>query len=200
MFRVALLLPCCFCSAATLPNILFLLADDQGVGDVNYTQALNVQPGAGGQRYTLNPPHTPNLDALAAASGTLVLDRMYSGSPVCSPTRSSLLTGRTPDRECVFNAEGCGQQPAWACVNPEPFPGGYAANESNIFTAANAATQANMNSIHSGKVRAARRRLAHMSAALTHLFSSIPIPHSGTLEIFFPKTRKTHPLRIRSGR
>lgn len=76
-----------------------------------------------------------------------------SGSPVCSPTRSSLLTGRTPDRECVFNAEGCGQEPAWSCINPQPFPSGWAANESQIFTVANAASDAGYATLHSGKVR-----------------------------------------------
>ena len=31
------------------PNILFLLADDQGFGDIGYTSAQAVQPGAGGK-------------------------------------------------------------------------------------------------------------------------------------------------------
>ncbi len=118
---------------------------------IGYTSTQGAQPGAGGKRWTPNPPHTPNLDALARAPGTIVFDRMYSGSPVCSPTRASLLSGRTPDRECVFNAEGCGQQPAWACINPEPFPGGYAAGASNIYTAANAAKDAGYATMHTGK-------------------------------------------------
>lgn len=137
--------------AAAPPNILFILADDQGYGDIGYNEPLNVQPGAGGARYTPNPPRTPNLDALASASSTIVFDRFYSGSPVCSPTRSSLLTGRTPDRECIFNAEGCGQEPAWSCICPTPFPSGWAANESAVFTVANAAARAGYVSLHSGK-------------------------------------------------
>ena len=32
-------------------------------------------------------------------------DRFYSGSPICSPTRSSFLTGRTPWRDCIFGVE-----------------------------------------------------------------------------------------------
>lgn len=137
--------------ARAAPNILFVLADDQGFGDVGWTAPQAAQPGAGGARWVANPPRTPHLDALAAAPGTLVLDRMYAGSPVCSPTRASLLSGRTPDRECVFNAEGCGQQPAWQCVNPQPFPGGYAAGASRIFTAANAAAAAGYATLHTGK-------------------------------------------------
>jgi arylsulfatase A-like enzyme len=150
-FWVFLLLAELASAMGSPPNILFLLTDDQGFGDVGYTSSQAVQPGAGGKRWTPNPPRTPHLDALAAAPGTLVFDRMYSGSPVCSPTRASLLTGRTPDRECVFNAEGCGQEPAWSCINPEPFPGGYAAGESNIYTVANAAKDAGYAGLHTGK-------------------------------------------------
>jgi len=62
------------------PNIVFLLADDLGFKDVGYH---------GG---TIK---TPNIDKLAAA-GTR-LDQFYA-QPVCSPTRSSLMTGRYPMR------------------------------------------------------------------------------------------------------
>ena len=98
-------------------------SDDQGFGDVgfNAVPSRQYQPGAGGA-WKPNPPRTPHLDAWAGADSSIVFERAYSGSPVCSPTRSSLLTGRTPDRECVFNAEGCGQTPAWECVDPMPFP------------------------------------------------------------------------------
>ena len=110
-------------AAAPPPNILVILADDQGYGDVGFNAVPSRQhiPGAAGA-WAPNPPRTPNLDAWAADASSIVFTRAYSGSPVCSPTRSSLLTGRTPDRECVFNAEGCGQQPAWECIDPMPFP------------------------------------------------------------------------------
>lgn len=59
------------------PNFLLLITDDQGYGDL----------GAHG-----NPMvRTPNLDKLAAES---VSFRSFYVSPVCSPTRASLLTGR----------------------------------------------------------------------------------------------------------
>jgi len=66
--------------SADKPNIVFLLADDLGFKDVGYH---------GG---TIN---TPNIDKLAA-EGTR-LDQFYV-QPVCSPTRSSLMTGRYPMR------------------------------------------------------------------------------------------------------
>ena len=62
-----------------------------------------------GGRYIPNPPRTPHIDALANGPNSIVFHRFYAGSGVCSPTRSAALTGRTPDRECIFNAEGCGQ-------------------------------------------------------------------------------------------
>lgn len=66
-------------------------ADDMGQGDVGYTAARALQPGAGGSRWQLNSPQTPNLDALASSSHSIRFDSWYSGSAVCSPTRSSLL-------------------------------------------------------------------------------------------------------------
>lgn len=60
------------------PNIVFILADDLGIGDV----------GIYGQRRI----KTPNIDRLRA-EGMLFTDH-YSGSPVCAPSRASLMTGR----------------------------------------------------------------------------------------------------------
>ncbi|MCA9127369.1 MAG: arylsulfatase [Planctomycetales bacterium] len=63
----------------TLPNIVFILADDQGYGDVT----------------ALNPDSkipTPNIDRIAV-EGMKFLDG-HSSSSVCTPTRYSILTGR----------------------------------------------------------------------------------------------------------
>lgn len=67
-------------SDSARPNILFVLADDWGWGDL----ACYGHPRI----------HTPRLDALAA-QGTL-FTQFYAAAPVCSPTRASLLTGRFP--------------------------------------------------------------------------------------------------------
>ncbi|KAK6171255.1 hypothetical protein SNE40_019482 [Patella caerulea] len=45
--------------------------------------------------------HTPNLDALAAKS--LLLKQSYVQQAVCSPSRTSLLTGRRPDTTHVYD-------------------------------------------------------------------------------------------------
>ena len=70
------------------PNIILIMADDLGWSDVGFN----------GSKTAL----TPNIDAMA--SNGLVLDRFYSASPVCSPTRGSVMTGRHPHRFGVTHA------------------------------------------------------------------------------------------------
>ncbi len=63
------------------PNIVLILTDDLGFGDVGFNGS-KIQ--------------TPNLNRLAKQGMTI--DQFYSASPVCSPSRASLLTGRYPTR------------------------------------------------------------------------------------------------------
>ena len=72
-------------STADKPNIILVMADDQGWGQTGY--------------YNHPILKTPNLDAMAAAG--LRFDRFYAGGPVCSPTRATVLTGRSHDRTNV---------------------------------------------------------------------------------------------------
>jgi arylsulfatase A-like enzyme len=69
------------------PHIVLVMADDQGWGQTGY--------------YNHPLLKTPNLDAMAANG--LRFDRFYAGGPVCSPTRASVLTGRTHDRTGVYS-------------------------------------------------------------------------------------------------
>lgn len=78
----ALLPPGTAQGATTRPHIILVMADDQGWGDTGYNGHPFVK--------------TPAMDAMAKSG--LVLDRMYAAAPVCSPTRASVLTGRTPIR------------------------------------------------------------------------------------------------------
>ncbi|MHA7130859.1 arylsulfatase [Algoriphagus namhaensis] len=64
-------------ASQTPPNIIFILADDLGYGDI----------GVFGQQYI----DTPNLDRLAA-NGMIFTD-FYSGATVCAPSRSAFMTG-----------------------------------------------------------------------------------------------------------
>ena len=70
------------------PNVIIILADDLGWGDVAYNGNTVVQ--------------TPALDRLAADG--VRLDRFYAQAPSCSPTRASALTGRNGHRFGVVRA------------------------------------------------------------------------------------------------
>ncbi|HEU4476990.1 MAG TPA: sulfatase-like hydrolase/transferase [Pyrinomonadaceae bacterium] len=67
------------------PNILFILADDLGYGDLSCYGRPDYQ--------------TPNLDRLAA-QGVRFLNA-YSAAPLCTPTRCAFITGRYPARTLV---------------------------------------------------------------------------------------------------
>ncbi|MDP6359048.1 MAG: sulfatase-like hydrolase/transferase [Planctomycetota bacterium] len=69
-------------NAADQPNIVLILADDLGYGDVGCYGAPDVK--------------TPNMDQLAK-EGVCCTDG-YAAFPVCSPSRAALLTGRYPAR------------------------------------------------------------------------------------------------------
>ena len=62
------------------PNVIIIMTDDQGYGDLSCMGATDFK--------------TPNIDAVA--ENGIRFSSMYSASPVCSPSRASLLTGRYP--------------------------------------------------------------------------------------------------------
>ncbi len=73
---------------STLPNIIFIMADDLGIRDL----------GSYGSDYYL----TPNIDQLACQG--LKFTQAYTASHVCSPTRASILTGKYPHRVRITDA------------------------------------------------------------------------------------------------
>jgi arylsulfatase A-like enzyme len=82
-------------SGEQLPNIVLLMGDDHGWNETAYNGHPHL--------------HTPVLDQMAANG--LRMDRFYSASPVCSPTRGSVITGRHPNRYGTFS-------PGWS-IRPE---------------------------------------------------------------------------------
>lgn len=82
-------------SPGSLPNIVFLMSDDHGWHETGYNGHPIVQ--------------TPVLDEMASTG--LCLDSFYSGAPLCSPTRASVMTGRHPNRCGTFD-------PGWS-IRPE---------------------------------------------------------------------------------
>ena len=74
-------------SAASKPNIVFLLADDLGYGDLGCFGSPVIK--------------SPNLDKLAADG--MRLTNCYAASPNCSPARTGILTGRSPYRVGMYD-------------------------------------------------------------------------------------------------
>jgi arylsulfatase A-like enzyme len=79
--------------AARRPNVVVILTDDQGWGDLSLNGNRNLE--------------TPGIDALARA-GTQ-FDRFFV-CPVCSPTRAEFLTGRYHPRSGVFSTSAGGER------------------------------------------------------------------------------------------
>lgn len=92
------------CSAQnTKPNILLILVDDLGYNDVSYYGNKDIK--------------TPNLDALCKAG--IRFDNFYANSPVCSPTRASLMSGKYPDAVGVPGLIRYPQADNWGYLKPE---------------------------------------------------------------------------------
>src|SRR5262245_12594611 len=80
-FAICLVCPP-FLTAAAKPNMVVLLTDDLGYGDLGCFGHPRLK--------------TPHLDQLARDG--LKLTCCYAGAPVCSPSRAALFTGRNPNR------------------------------------------------------------------------------------------------------
>lgn len=65
-------------SSSQVPNIVFILADDLGYGEVGYQGQEKIK--------------TPNIDALAASG--MIFTNHYTAAPVCAPARCMFLTGK----------------------------------------------------------------------------------------------------------
>ncbi|XP_069408750.1 N-acetylgalactosamine-6-sulfatase isoform X4 [Ovis canadensis] len=72
------------------PNILLLLMDDMGWGDLGV--------------YGEPSRETPNLDQMATEG--MLFPNFYTANPLCSPSRAALLTGRLPIRSGFYTTNG----------------------------------------------------------------------------------------------
>ena len=105
--RLLSLLCCLSLCFGDRPNVVFMMADDLGYGDVQYN---------GGKATT------PHLNAMATSPHSIRLDRYYSGGPVCSPTRGTILTGRNHNRYCVWTANAGNNCDDFKCPEKKPLP------------------------------------------------------------------------------
>jgi len=107
-----LLAVCAFChalpakarvgAARARPNLLLIGVDDLGYGDLSSYGARDIK--------------TPNIDALVASG--MRFDRFYANSPVCSPTRAALLSGRYPDTVGVPGVIRTDPEDSWGFLSP----------------------------------------------------------------------------------
>ncbi|NDC55185.1 MAG: sulfatase, partial [Planctomycetia bacterium] len=74
--------------SAARPNVILMLSDDQGWNGLSVEMAPGV-PGSRGEIF-----HTPHLEKLASQG--MRFSNAYAPAPVCSPTRISIQTGRSP--------------------------------------------------------------------------------------------------------
>jgi hypothetical protein len=98
LIATSLLLPFTGITAAepSPPNLVVFLTDDTGWGDIAC--------------YGNRTVSTPNVDKLASEG--VRFTQGYSSSGVCSPSRSAILTGRTPYRNGVWKHLPPGNDPA----------------------------------------------------------------------------------------
>ncbi|MHC4401475.1 MAG: arylsulfatase [Planctomycetota bacterium] len=90
---VSAVLPTASLEAAGRPNVVVILTDDQGWGDLSLNGNKNLS--------------TPHVDSLARDGASF--DRFYV-CPVCSPTRAEFLTGRYHPRSGVYSTSAGGER------------------------------------------------------------------------------------------
>uniref|UniRef100_A0A8C6UWI4 N-acetylgalactosamine-6-sulfatase n=1 Tax=Neogobius melanostomus TaxID=47308 RepID=A0A8C6UWI4_9GOBI len=96
-------------SGAMPPNIIIMLMDDMGWGDLGVLG----QPSK----------ETPNLDAMAAQG--MLLPNFYTANPLCSPSRAALLTGRLPVRNGFYTTNAHARN----AYTPQEIVGGISGDE-----------------------------------------------------------------------
>ncbi len=90
-------------SAADRPNLLVILVDDLGYGDLGCYGAEDLR--------------TPHIDGLFAQS--IRMDEFYANCPVCSPTRAALLSGRYQDMVGVPGVVRTHPEDNWGHLAPD---------------------------------------------------------------------------------
>ncbi|XP_069981768.1 N-acetylgalactosamine-6-sulfatase [Penaeus vannamei] len=110
LFLFSIVLPCLGRSHnVTRPNIVIMLMDDMGWGDLG----INGEPSR----------ETPNIDLLAREG--MSATAMYTAAPLCSPSRASLLTGRLPIRNGFYSDNAPGRN----AYTPQDIVGGISKDE-----------------------------------------------------------------------
>ena len=88
---------------ASPPNVIVILVDDLGYGDLSSYGASDLK--------------TPHIDRLINSG--MRFDNFYANCPVCSPTRAALLSGKYPDRVGVPGVIRTRAQDSWGFLDPK---------------------------------------------------------------------------------
>ena len=88
---------------AARPNIVMILVDDLGYGDLS--------------SYGADDLRSPHIDELVSRG--MRFDNFYANCPVCSPTRASLLTGRYPELVGVPGVIRTPPEDSWGFLDPQ---------------------------------------------------------------------------------
>lgn len=110
LFLTLILLLFSLSGLAQKSNVIMLMADDLGWGDVGFN----------GNKKII----TPHLDKMAEAG--IRFTNFYAAAPLCSPTRASCLTGRAPFRQGIFAAHTGGMRHAETTIAEVLKKNGYA--------------------------------------------------------------------------
>lgn len=100
----------CAYAAEKSPNIIMLMADDLGWGDVGFNGNTKIM--------------TPHLDELSASG--IRFTQFYAAAPLCSPSRAACLTGRNPFRQGIYAAHTGGMRVAETTIAEILKENGYA--------------------------------------------------------------------------
>jgi arylsulfatase A-like enzyme len=85
------------------PNVIVIMADDLGNGDLSFCGAEDLQ--------------SPNIDALFKSG--MRFDFAYANCPVCSPSRASLISGRYPELVGVPGVIRTHPENSWGHMDPD---------------------------------------------------------------------------------
>jgi len=105
IFALSLLFPLRLAgqTSAKQPNIVMILVDDLGYGDLSCMGATDLQ--------------SPHIDGIASAG--IRFTEFYANCPVCSPTRAALLTGRYQDLVGVPGVIRTHPENSWGYLAPQ---------------------------------------------------------------------------------
>lgn len=104
LFLYAVLSLGVFAQNSEKPNILLILVDDLGYGDLSSYGSEDIE--------------SPRIDELMSQG--IRFDQFYSDCTVCSPTRASLMTGRYPDIAGVPGVVRQNAPNSWGTSTPRP--------------------------------------------------------------------------------